>query len=76
MNSGTREPDNYDPWDGDAPVFDPKCEKCGRFHKRSEIRMTVNGAGEILSATSVCPRCGVIPVHVTHWRSDVEYARG
>jgi lysyl-tRNA synthetase class I len=60
-----------DPWDGDWPVFDPKCPSCGRFYKRSEIRMKVNGWADIVEAKADCGRCGEIDVEVVCWRSDL-----
>lgn len=58
-----------DPWDGDAPVFDPKCPKCGRFLK-SEVHMTVNGFGEIIEARAACSKCGSVTPSMSHWKSD------
>ncbi len=67
LQTGSQE---YDPWDGDYPVFDPKCPKCARFYSYKTIRYQVNGAGEVLNAQGECKRCGPIPASVTHWHSD------
>ncbi len=59
-----------DPWDGDSPIFDPKCPECGRFYG-GDVAMTVNGAGEILDARAECSRCGPITPQIVCWKSDL-----
>ena len=64
-----------DPFDGDRPVFDPKCPSCGRFWKRSTGAFTFNGFGDILKTEGVCARCGDIEPGIVCWQSDLEAVR-